>query len=57
MGYVKMFYRKGSDNDSDALSIREDLANFTEENIIDNPVLKIKLKIMILGFTNSRVYV
>jgi len=52
-----MFYRKGSDNDSDALSIREDLANFTEENIIDNPVLKIKLKIMILGFTNSRVYV
>ena len=41
---MKIIYRKGSDNDSDALSRREDLAKLTEENIIDNPVLKKKFE-------------
>ncbi len=40
MGYMKIVYRKGSENESDALSRREDLADLTEESIIDNPVLK-----------------
>ena len=44
MGYMKIVYRKGSENDSDALSRREDLADLTEESIIDNPVLKKKFE-------------
>jgi hypothetical protein len=44
MGYMKIVYRKGSENDSDALSRREDLAELTEESIIDNPVLKKKFE-------------
>jgi hypothetical protein len=44
MGYMKIVYRKGSENDSDALSRREDLADLTEERIIDNPVLKKKFE-------------
>ena len=41
-GYMKIIYRKGSDNDSDALSRREDLEDLTEEFILDNPSLKKK---------------
>ena len=37
-------YRNGSKNDSDALSRREDLADLTEEIIIDNPILKQKFE-------------
>ena len=38
---MKIVYRKGSENDSDALSRREDLADLTEESmIINNSVLK-----------------
>ena len=44
MGYMKIVYRKGSENDSDALSRREELADLTEESIIDNPVLKKKFE-------------
>ena len=44
MGYMKIVYRKGSENDSDALSRREDLADLTEDSIIDNPVLKKKFE-------------
>jgi hypothetical protein len=44
MGYMKIVYRKGSENDSDALSRREDLAESTEESIIDNPILKKKFE-------------
>jgi hypothetical protein len=44
MGYMKNLYRKGSKNDSNALSRREDLAELTEESIIDNPVLKNKFE-------------
>jgi hypothetical protein len=45
MGYMKIVYRKGSENNSDALSSRrEDLADLTEESIIDNPVLKKKFE-------------
>ena len=36
MGYMKIVYRKGSENDSDALSRREDLAESSEESIIDS---------------------
>ena len=43
MGYMKIVYCKGSENDSDALSGREDLAELTEE-IIDNPILKKKFE-------------
>jgi hypothetical protein len=35
-------YRKRSDNDSDALSKREDLEDLTEEIILDNPILEKK---------------
>ena len=42
MGYMKIVYRKGSENDSDDLNRREDLAELTEESIIDNPILKKK---------------
>jgi hypothetical protein len=42
MGYMKIACRKGLENDSDALSRREDLAELTEESIIDNSVLKKK---------------
>ena len=41
---MKIVYRKGSENDSDALSRREDLAELTEESIIDNPTLKKKFE-------------
>jgi hypothetical protein len=44
MGYMKFVYRKGSENDSDALSKREDLADLTEESIITNPVLNKKFE-------------
>jgi hypothetical protein len=44
MEYMKIVYRKGSKNDSDALSRREDLAKLTEESIIGNPVLKKKFE-------------
>jgi hypothetical protein len=40
MGYMKIVYRKASDNDSDALSKRADLEDLTEESILDNPILK-----------------
>ena len=40
MGYMKIVYRKGSENDSDALGRREDLADLTEKSIIDNHILK-----------------
>ena len=43
-GVYEIVYRKGSENDSDALSRREDLADLTEESIIDNPVLKKKFE-------------
>ena len=42
MGYMKIVYRKGSYNESDALSRREDLEDLTEESILDNPILKKK---------------
>ena len=42
MGYMKIVYRKGSKNKSNALRRREGLANLTEESIINNPVLKKK---------------
>ena len=41
---MKIVYRKGSENDSDALSRRKDLAELTEESIIKNPVLKKKIE-------------
>jgi hypothetical protein len=41
---MKIVHRKGSENDSDALSRREDLAESTEESIIDNLVLKKKFE-------------
>ena len=44
MGYMKIVYRKGSENYSDALSRREDLADLTEESIVDNPVLNMKFE-------------
>ena len=37
---MKILYRKGSENDSDALSRREGLADLTVESIFDNPILK-----------------
>ena len=33
IGYMKIVYMKGSENDSDALSRREDLADLTEERL------------------------
>ncbi len=42
--YVKIVYRKGSENYFDALIRREDLADLTEESIINNPVLKKKFE-------------
>jgi hypothetical protein len=44
MGYMKIVYRKGSENYFDVLIIREDLAYLTEESIIDNPILKQKFE-------------
>jgi hypothetical protein len=44
MGYMKIVYRKESENGSDALGRREDLADLTEESIIDNPILKQKFE-------------
>jgi hypothetical protein len=49
MGYMKIVYRKGSENDSDALGRREDLADLTEESIIDNPILKQKFEDYVSG--------
>ena len=46
---MKIVYRKGSENDFHALNIREDLADFTEESIIDNPILKQKFEIFYAG--------
>jgi C1A family cysteine protease len=40
---MKIIGRKGSDNDSDALSRREDLEDLTDECILDNPILKKKI--------------
>ena len=40
MGYMKIVYRKGSENDYDALIRWEDLANLTEESILNDPILK-----------------
>jgi hypothetical protein len=42
--YMKIVYRKGSENDYDALSRIEDLADLTEGSIIDNPILKQKFE-------------
>ena len=44
MGYMKIIYRKGSENDFDALSRREDLEDVAEESIIDNPILEKKFR-------------
>jgi len=44
MGYMKIVYRKRSENNFDALSRREDLTKLTEESIIDNPILKQKFE-------------
>jgi hypothetical protein len=41
---MKIVYRKGSKNDSVVVSRREDLAELTEESIIDNPILKKKFE-------------
>jgi len=40
MGYMKIVYRKGSENDSDALSRRD----LTKESIFNNPILKQKFE-------------
>ncbi len=43
--YMKIVYRKGSENDSDVRIIRRgDLADLIEENIIDDPVLRNKIE-------------
>ena len=42
MNYMTIVYRKGSENDSDALSRRSDLMDLTEESIKDNPDLERK---------------
>ena len=39
-GVNENYIKKGSENDSDALSRREDLVDITEVSIIDTPVLK-----------------
>ena len=39
---MKIVYRKGSDNDFDALNRRENLEDLTQESIHDNPILKKK---------------
>jgi hypothetical protein len=44
MGYMKIVYRKASENDSNVLNRREDLADLTKEYIIDNPILKQKFE-------------
>ena len=44
MGYMKIVYRKGSENDSDAINTQEDLADLTEESIIDNHILNQKFE-------------
>jgi hypothetical protein len=41
---MKFFNRKGSWNDSNALSRREDLADLTKESIVDNLALKNKFE-------------
>jgi hypothetical protein len=55
MGYMKIVYRKGSKNDSDALSRREELADLTEESIIDNPSLKQKFEDYHAGNFSKRI--
>jgi hypothetical protein len=59
MGYMKIVFRKVSENDSDALSRREDLADLTEESIINNPILKRKFEDYdaVKKKKNSRIYV
>ena len=42
MGYMKIIYRKGEENDADPLSRRPDLEELTEEFIGNNPQLKKK---------------
>jgi hypothetical protein len=46
MGYMKIVYRKGSENDSNALSRREDYEDLTKESIriIDKPILEKKFE-------------
>ena len=44
LGYLKIVYRKGEENDSDALSRREDLQELTEEHISKHPELKRKFE-------------
>ena len=46
MGYMKIVYRKGSENDSTALSRREDYEDLTKESIriIDKPILEKKFE-------------
>ena len=44
LGYLTIVYRKGEDNDSDALSRREDLMDLTEEHIEKHPELKRKFE-------------
>ena len=44
MGYMKIAYRKESENDSDALNRRVDLADLTEESVINNLILKQKFE-------------
>ncbi len=39
---MKIAYRKGSENDTDALSRREDLADLTKESIVDKHTLQKK---------------
>jgi hypothetical protein len=55
MGYIKIVYRKGSENDPDALSRREDLADLTEESIIDNPILKQKFEGYDVGIKTKKL--
>jgi hypothetical protein len=54
---MKIFYRKGSKNDSDALSRREYLAELTEESIIDNPILKKKFEDYDAGILGKKLEV
>ena len=57
MGYMKIVYRKGSKNDSDALSRRKDIAELTEESIIDNPILKKKFEDYDAGILGKKLEV
>jgi hypothetical protein len=48
MGYMKIVYRKGSDNDFDALSRREDLEDQRKKAFLTTPFLKINLTMLYL---------